>query len=255
VMPYLGLLHGAAGIGLALACLAAVAGEERYFKCASGAAELLLAQAKPSSTPAFADDGETDDDALTWPRHLGDKARGLQAHCHGAGGIAQLFLGLDRLAPDPRYRQAAKRAAYTVAAQRATEARSGLCHGLSGMGDFMIDCYQAFGDEQWLALARECAGRLQRFRTPERPGVYAMHRDGAVSPDLMVGYAGVGSFLLRLVDARTAPDPILGRISKSPAASGRPRSGGYGAQSGSVMSVGAPLLVGAATGIPRAGEL
>jgi lantibiotic modifying enzyme len=217
VIPYLGLLHGSAGIALALAHLGRVTGEERFLVTATRAAELLLAQA--TSSPTSVPGEEANEDMLlswlTWPRHLGDKAPGLQAHCHGAGGIAQFFLCLERLVPDPRYRKAADVAARTVATQRGAETRSGICHGLSGTGHLMIDCYQAFGDPEWLVLARESGGRLEQFRVPERPGVYAMHGEHAVSPDLMLGYAGVGSLLVRLVDPTDAPDLILGPLNDS----------------------------------------
>lgn len=213
VVPYLGLLHGAAGIGLAIAHLARVTGEERYFDTARRAADLLLAQAvpAPSDIPSRGGAGG----ALRWPRHVGDTKPGLQAQCHGAGGIGQFFLLLNRLRPEPRYRQAAEGAAAAVVAQRVSETRSGICHGLSGTGHFTLDCYQALGDPQWLAYARECAGRLRRFQLPERPGVYSMHGEKAASPDLMLGYAGVGSFLLRLVNPAHTPDLILGHLNDS----------------------------------------
>jgi lantibiotic modifying enzyme len=213
VTPYLGLMHGVAGMGLALARLAAVSGEERYLDVAKGAAELLLTQARASG-----------EGALSWPRRLGDMKLGLQAHCHGAGGISQFLLALNRLAPDSRYRAAAEAGVRTVAAQLGRETRSGICHGLSGLGNALLDAYQALGTEHCLELAREVGGQLQRFHVsdssgiasdgsgagdPERRGVYAMNGEGAVSPDLMLGYAGVGSFLLRLAEP-TMPEPILG---------------------------------------------
>jgi lantibiotic modifying enzyme len=217
VIPYLGLLHGSAGIALALAHLGRVSGEERFLVTARRATELLLAQATSSATSFPGEEANEEESSswLTWPRHLGDKAAGLQAHCHGAGGIAQFFLCLDRLAPDPRYPKAAEIAARTVATQSGAETRSGICHGLSGTGHLMVDCYQAFGDPEWLVFARESGRRLQQFRVPERPGVYAMHGEHAVSPDLMLGYAGVGSLLLRLVDPTDAPDLILGPLHDS----------------------------------------
>lgn len=212
--PYLGMMHGVAGIGLALAELAAATGEEGYFGVATGAADLLLAEARVS-----------DEGAMSWSRHLWDTSPGPQAHCHGAGGIGQFFLRMNRLAPDARYRDAAEGAARTLAAQMEAETRSGLCHGLSGTGNLLLNVYQALGGEQWLERARACGSRLQQFRVPapevslsqeggdgdaERGAVYAMHGEGASSPDLMLGYAGVGSFLLRLADPKTAPDLILG---------------------------------------------
>lgn len=212
VIPHLGLLHGVAGVGLALAYLGCVTGDEHYVDTAQGAAELLLAQAVSSPTNISVEGGEQDGQLFTWPGHLDDTAKGLQAHCHGAGGIGQFFLWLDALVPNQRYRKAAERAAYAIAAQRATEIRAGICHGVSGRGHFMLDCYQRFGGSQWLVLASECGGHLQRFRLPERPGVYAMHGKGAVSPDLMLGYAGVGSFLLRFAKAASASDLVFGPL-------------------------------------------
>jgi len=211
--PFLGLLHGAAGIALALAQLAAATGEERYLGVATDAAELLLAQARHSHADP-SQNGSPKSEALCWPRQLGDDAPGLQAVCHGAGGIAQFFLRLNGFLPDRRYQEASKGAALTISAQRGREARSCLCHGLSGTGHILLDCYQAYGDPQSLDLARDCSVRLQRFRDLKQPGAYTMNSEGAVSPDLMLGYSGVGSFLLRLSDAEATPELILGECSE-----------------------------------------
>jgi hypothetical protein len=212
VVPHLGLLHGVAGLGLALGYLGHVTGDEHYIDTAQGAAELLIAQAVASPTSVLVEEAEK---FLTWPGHLDDSAKGLQAHCHGAGGIGQFFLWLDALVPNQRHRTIAESAAYAIAAQRATETRAGICHGVSGTGHFMLDCYQRFGGSQWLVFAAECGGHLQRFRLPQQPGVYAMHGKGAVSPDLMLGYAGVGSFLLRFARAASASDLIFGPLNNA----------------------------------------
>lgn len=221
VIPHLGLLHGAAGVGLALAYLGCVTHEAHYVDTAQGAAELLLTQAVASPLDVAVEDGESERGFLTWPGQLDEAATGLQAHCHGAGGIGQFFLWLDGLMPDRRYREAAKRGAYAIAARRETEISAGICHGLSGTGQFMLDCYQQFGGSKWVALARECGGRLQRFKLSERAGVYAMHGKGAVSPDLMLGYAGIGSFLLRVANAPIATDLIFGTLNNAISKSGR----------------------------------
>ncbi len=214
VLPLLGLMHGAAGIGLALAHLGHHTGDARYLDAARATAELLLAAARPEPSSTEIDDGDPvagGTMAVTWPRHLGDPPVGLQAHCHGAGGIGQFFLWLDRITPDARYRTAAAAAARAVADTRALDDRSGICHGLSGTGHLMLDCHQAFGGSRWRDLADECAGHLARFRVADRPGVHTMRGD-ASSPDLLVGFAGVGSFLLRLADAGSAPDLVLGPL-------------------------------------------
>lgn len=203
IAPQLGLLHGCAGVGLALCHLAAVTGDDTYWRKGEGAAELLISEAVPSVSNA----GEAH---LTWPGHMGDTAKSLQAHCHGAGGIGQFFHWLGALRRNARYRDIAIAAARAVASQRGSDTRSGLCHGLSGTGDLMLDCHQNLGGSDWLNIAADCAVRLRRFRVAERPGVYLMHDNGGTSPDLMLGYAGIGSFLLRLVQPQNATDLIFG---------------------------------------------
>ena len=195
--------------------LGRVSGDQRYLDGAKGSAALLLAQASVVSERVSADGAATTIRTMKWPLHLGDDKPGLQAQCHGAGGIAHFFLQLDGITPDPRYREAAEGAAHAVVAQLEAETRSGICHGLSGTAHLAIDCFQWFADSRWIDFAHRCAWRLQRFRVAGRPGVYAMHGQAIASPDLMLGYAGVGSVLLRLADPKRTPEPILGRLTRS----------------------------------------
>ena len=218
-IPYLGLLHGSAGLGLALAHLARVTGDEGHLEIAASGAELLLEEATPApgSVPSLG--RATDDKALTWPRYLDDTGHGVQAHCHGAGGIGQFLLMLHGLRPDPRYLSAAEGAAWTILGRSARETRTGPCHGLSGAGHFFLDLYQACQAPQWLTFAQQCGDRLQAYRIAERTGVYTMDGKNAVSADLMIGYAGVGGFLLRLADPARAP--ICSSVGCSPQERGR----------------------------------
>ncbi|MDQ2638226.1 MAG: protein kinase [Actinomycetota bacterium] len=207
VAPYLGLLHGSAGIGLALAQLADRTGDERYLRTTKAVAEHLKSQGIPA-TGRQAVDGV----AIAWPASVGEDRPRMQAQCHGAGGIGQFFLRLDRLVPDPSYQSTAQAAARAVIAQSCADTSSGICHGISGAGHLMLDCYQASGQPQWRTFAYEFAHSLAGFRVPDEPGKYFIQEGQTVSPDLMIGYAGVGSFLLRLANPADAPDPILGRL-------------------------------------------
>ena len=194
--PSLGLLHGAAGIGLALSELARATGEERYLDGARRAAELLLAQALPGP-----------DGGRSWPRTLGDTDTAMQTHCHGAAGIGQFFLRLARHIPDPRYMDVARGAAASVAAQ--ARSTSVLCHGLAGDVAFFLDCYQALGEARYLDHAQQTAHGLEAFRDPEHAGVYRTARQGLRSPDLLTGYAGIGAVYLRLARPAAQGDAIL----------------------------------------------
>jgi lantibiotic modifying enzyme len=206
IAPYLGFLHGSAGIGFALAQLAQATGDERYLDVATAAADLLLANAWPI-------DGSP---ALIWPRQLDDDSHGVQAHCHGAGGIGQFLLFLDRVKSDQRYRDAAEGAAWAMASRSVNETRSGVCHGLSGSGHLFLDIYQSEKKFQWLQRARECAHRLDNFRSEHSPKKYFVNQQKVISPDLMIGYAGIGGFQLRLADPAGAPDLVLGRLISAP---------------------------------------
>jgi len=197
--PYLGLAHGAAGIAFALAELADATGRERYLEAARSAADLLLTQAEPDGAGG-----------LCWRRRLNDPEADLQAHCHGAIGIGQFFLRLARLVPDQRYLDAARGAATTAGAQMASLRQSGLCHGLAGSGGYLLDCYRTFRDERYLQQAQQCGRMLQYFRATDEAGAYRMSAAGVISPDLMLGYGGVGSFYLRLSQPTGGSDLILG---------------------------------------------
>ena len=197
-MPYLSLAHGAAGIGLALVELARAGAGEHYLAGARGVAVLLLDRALTDPSGNW-----------RWRASLNDVETGLQAHCHGAGGIGQFLLRLARLAPDERLLAAARGAAATVGRQLEARPCSGICHGLAGDGAFFLDCYQAFGEPHYLELARQCGRRLDRFRHRDQAGIYRLGRGTPSSPDLLFGSAGVGAFFLRLADPETLVDLIL----------------------------------------------
>ena len=200
--PYLGLLHGTAGVGLALAQLGGATGREKYMAMGKDAAKLLLrlARSQPSSVGT----------SLHWSRELGDIGDSLQAHCHGAGGIGQFFLRLNQLAPEGEYLRAAAGAADTISQHLDSEEVLGLCHGLSGSGQMLLDCFRALGDPYWRTRALFAAQRLDVLRTKQQPEASKETHDVAISPDLMLGSAGVGSLFLRLSQAKTAGDLILG---------------------------------------------
>jgi hypothetical protein len=195
-VPFLGLLHGAAGIGLALSALAELTGDDKYHETALGAADFLLSQAQTGPNGAW-----------RWPRFVGDQEAVLQSHCHGAGGIGQFFLRLARQDGDPRYAEAAREAAKTIASEERSS--TDLCHGIAADAAFFLDMYQALGHAEDLERARRAALQLSRFRDAEREGVYYTKLQGPISPGLMTGYAGIGALHLRLARPESEPDLLL----------------------------------------------
>ena len=159
--PYLGLLHGAAGIGLAFAELAAVTHEWHHLQVAERTAEMLVHQMRHVATARPG--GRSPDETVAWPRCLGDESAGLQALCHGAGGIGWFLLRLHSLDSAADYLDYGEMAARGLAARVHTETRSCACHGLTGTGHLMLTCLQATGASRWLDLAHDCGARLESF--------------------------------------------------------------------------------------------
>ena len=209
--PYLGLLHGAAGIGLALNKLGVAANNEEFLNLSIDAAAMLLEQAQPEPANSIEVEQRSFDSGYTWPHELDESAAGsMQGHCHGAGGVGQFFLRLDNISVNQQYQAAAVGAGHALATRITSERRSCACHGISGMGNFFLDCYQELGDSAWLELSYNCGQQLLPFSSSAKPGIYSMSQNGAISPDLMLGYAGVGGFMLRLAKPDTIRDFILG---------------------------------------------
>ena len=207
--PYLGLMHGMAGIGLALVCLAFISREERFLGTAAQLGEALLSSAHRS------------EHGLRWPRVLGDSEPRLQAYCHGGIGVAHFLMCLHALSPNQRYIDACRSVAADISSSIPDDRHSGICHGQAGRGHYLLDCFEHFGDREFHDQAEKCAEQLEYFRDPMIPGKYVMTKMGWESVDLFNGSAGIGSFLLRLANPGKHPNPALPTVADA-LLSGRP---------------------------------
>jgi serine/threonine protein kinase len=201
---YLGLLHGSAGIGLALLTLGITLHQQRFVEAAIYAAEHLIKKAEHM--------GETDEPQVVWPRTESEKGSDFSAHCHGSGGIGQFLIRLWCYSKDERHKNLAIGAANAVA--KRNPRHSSQCHGLTGDGALFLDVYQATGDPRFLQMAKVVAQELARFRIDQKPGMWMRTERGDSTLDYMTGSAGVGAFFLRLSAAESANDLILPSIGK-----------------------------------------
>jgi lantibiotic modifying enzyme len=130
--------------------------------------------------------------------------------CHGAAGIGKFFLHASELGVIPEAGEIAARAARTVA-HAARWAGPMQCHGLASNIEFLLDMFQATGKRAYLSEARSLARLLKAFAS-EQDGmlVWMSNVPTTVTPDYMVGYAGVAICLLRLADPSRRP-PQLSR--------------------------------------------
>lgn len=194
----LGYAHGAAGIADALLDLWDATGHARYRDAAGGGARWLAGQA----VPVLADGS-----GVNWPVNPGDEPTSA-FWCHGAVGIGRFFLRAAERDLLPEAADLAARAGRTVA--RGTRwSNPTQCHGLAGNIEFLLDLYRATGDAAYLREARSLGRLLEAFGC-QRDGrlVFPSESPTVVTPDYMVGYAGVALCLLRLADPARRPHQL-----------------------------------------------
>jgi lantibiotic modifying enzyme len=187
---YLGYAHGAAGIADVLLDLYEATDEPVFRRTALAAARWLASQA----LPALADGS-----GVAWPAESGGAAF-APMWCHGAAGIGRFFLHAARLDLLPGALDLARRAGRAVALG-SRWANPTQCHGLAGNVEFLLDLARVTRDPADTAAAHDL-GRLLDAWGVERDGrlVWPSEATTVVTPDFMVGYAGVAPVLLRLAD-------------------------------------------------------
>lgn len=192
---FVGYAHGAAGIADALLDLHDATGDPRYLEAASRAGRWVAGQAIPSL-----DDGS----GVDWPAVPGETF-GDGTWCHGAAGIGRFLLHAAALDAVPGALDLAARAGRTVARGMRWTGPV-LCHGLAGHIDLLLDLFAATGDRTFLLDAEEVAGVLDAFAV-KRNGSLRWYADmpRTISPDYLVGYAGIAVTLLRLASPGEMP--------------------------------------------------
>jgi lantibiotic modifying enzyme len=203
----LGFGHGASGIAYALGRVGVAAGrgdfleaareglryERAYFREAEGNWPDLrsFVQSGPSGEPPC---------MIAW--------------CHGAPGVGFARLALLRLLPDEAsVLQEAEIALRTTAATLG-QASPGignfsLCHGDGGNADLLLLAADVLGRPEWRREAESAALRaLDQFEDLRAPWPCGVPSAGE-SPNLFLGLAGIGYFLLRLYDSANAATVLL----------------------------------------------
>jgi hypothetical protein len=117
-------------------------------------------------------------------------------------------LRLNRIAPDEKFLRGALRAARTSYYESINRAALGICHGLAGDGEFLLECANVAGDAPYMDWVYSCADRLEGLMVSHaKIGIADWAR--TMRPDLLNGSAGVGWFLLQLSSPEFARDPVI----------------------------------------------
>jgi lantibiotic biosynthesis protein len=204
----LGFAHGASGIAVALATLAQPTGRPDFL---ASACEALRYERSHFRAP----EGNWPDLRSFSQPQPGGEPSCMVAWCHGAPGIGMARLKLHRLLPEePEILAEAEIALGTTGATLASASRErpgnfSLCHGDGGNADLLIIAADLLNRPE----LRNCADAvglrgIGQFEDPALPWPCGVPGAGE-TPNLMLGLAGIGYFLLRLYDSQSVPTVLL----------------------------------------------
>ncbi|HSP79552.1 MAG TPA: lanthionine synthetase LanC family protein, partial [Myxococcaceae bacterium] len=125
--------------------------------------------------------------------------------CYGAPGIGTFLLHAAKLGVVPEARELLEGAARATARVGRWAAPT-QCHGLAGSLELLLDLYQETGGRAWLTEAGSLARLLETFAVESEEGLgFMSDMPELVTPDYMVGTAGVLACLLRLAEPEHRP--------------------------------------------------
>ena len=215
LMP--GFSHGTAGVGYALALAArALDRPDLHAAAVRGAESELALGDRPDGWRL----------PMTVPRqeHRPEVSFGW---CHGPAGTLRFFALLEQVAPDPRWAHAVEACLRAIRDSRLPERlypgywdNVARCCGTAGVGQTLLDRYDATGDSTYLDWAGVLADDVLS-RAVELPGgvAWSNTEHTAVPPDLppepglMQGAAGVAAWLARYASRLAdGPAPLAGPV-------------------------------------------
>ncbi len=198
--PYLGLVHGVAGIlCMLLRAYRAMTDDEQHsrraaFDAIMSSAEWLTQQTLPSGN---------------LPTHSGSDRDELVQICHGAPALALFACVFFRDTNAPIFRLCAERAAAVVYERGLLRKGVGLCHGIGGNALVLLEVHRITRDPKWLhACWHFVEFALDRTATPDAR--LLLEPDDPLS--FLNGLAGFVTALALVLDSETNNDftfPLL----------------------------------------------
>jgi len=141
------------------------------------------------------------------------KEKYMNAWCHGAAGIGLSRIRAIETLPDGKVFEnelaVCIRTTYHTTVKQVSERDSScLCHGNAGNAELFLEAYRLFKNESYLQLAYKAAANI--LTQKETLGRYTSGNPGGVEDNsLFMGNAGVGYFLLRVIEPDRTPS-LLG---------------------------------------------
>jgi lantibiotic biosynthesis protein len=216
----LGFAHGVSGIAYALGILSAATGRRDFLDAAREGLRYERAYFRAS-------EGNWPDlRSFVQPGPTGE-APCMLAWCHGAPGIGFARLALHPLLPDDVPILAEAETAVRTTAAMLGQASPGtgnfsLCHGDGGNADLLLLAADVLSRPDLRHEAENVGTRaLDRFEDTRSPWPCGVPGAGE-SPNLLLGVAGIGYFLLRLYDSENVRSALLPAAITKKSAKARP---------------------------------
>jgi serine/threonine protein kinase len=183
---YFGFAHGSSGIAYFLLNLHLATGDARYLSYARAGVEFEVAHAR------------IDGDRAVWGRAQGDYLEAPYWRL-GASGVGSVLIRFAAILGERRYRELAEKAANAVVTKYAILPQQ--FSGLSGIGEFLLDMYVFTGERRYLDDALRLARGVLLYQITRPEGIaFPGEELMKICADYGTGSAGVGLFLLRLLE-------------------------------------------------------
>lgn len=184
---YTGFAHGVAGIVSFLATYARLSSSDGPRAAAERGGQWLLETARTGPLGL----------SLWWPL-TPDGREAWAWWCHGAPGISLALLALYELTGQPKY-AAAVRTCLRGHPEEVRYPNMSQCHGLSGLGEILLEAYRVLREDEWLQRANRLGTLLSHLARRDAKGAsWLVENPYQPTPDLMIGSGGIVHFLARL---------------------------------------------------------
>ncbi|HEX7288903.1 MAG TPA: class III lanthionine synthetase LanKC [Candidatus Angelobacter sp.] len=185
----LGLAHGASGIAVFLLYLYLATRREEFLAVGQRGLEFDLHHAVT-----------TRDEGLSWGASVPTNTCLYPYWQSGSAGVGTCLLRYWRLLGSARYWSILERIFVDV--DRKYAVFPGRFMGLAGLGDFLLDLYEATGETRFLQSARKTAEGILRFKVARHGIAFPGDSHSRLSCSYGNGSAGIAVFLNRLAGER-----------------------------------------------------
>ncbi|HSM87893.1 MAG TPA: class III lanthionine synthetase LanKC [Candidatus Limnocylindrales bacterium] len=182
----LGLAHGSSGIALFLLYLYQATDDRRFLEAGQRALDFDLNHAV-----------ETRDGGYSWPSQSGAASPLYPYWRFGSAGIGQAVLRYYAVVKEQRYLNIIEK--IFVDNDRKHAVLPGKFMGLSGTGEFLLDCHTFLGGDRYLTSASKVAEGLMLFQVEHNGIGFPGDSLARLCCDYGTGSAGAGLFLHRLI--------------------------------------------------------